>query len=237
MSARQKQILVDAQPVIKLKKKNNTKRGDVPFYEKLGPGELGLVHIYTGHGKGKTTASIGLAIRAIGQGFRVCIIQFLKGGSYTGEFVASKEIISKLEIHQFGKECVKSAKQLKLFGFSNGNVVRNSRFCGDCRYCFKIDDEEKIAAQKGLSLASKKTSSGDYDVVILDEVCAAINQGLLDIKEVLKLIKNKYKKTELILTGRDAPKELIKVADYVSDVKSIRHPFDKGVEARRGIEY
>ena len=223
--------------MIKLKKTNNTKKEDVPFYEEFGSGELGLVHIYTGHGKGKTTASLGLAIRAIGQGFKVCMIQFLKGGSYTGEFVAAKDILPKLEIHQFGKECIKSAKQLKLFGFSNGNVVRNSRFCGDCRYCFTIDNEEKIAAQEGLSLASKKTSSGDYDVVILDEICGAINEGLVDVEDVLNIIKNKYKKTELVLTGRDAPKELIKAADYVSDVKKIIHPFDKGVEARRGIEY
>ena len=223
--------------MIKLKKTNNTKKEEIPFYENIGPGELGLVHLYTGYGKGKTTASIGLAIRAIGQGFKVCMIQFLKGGSYTGEFVAAKEIIPKLEIHQFGKSCIKSDKQLKLFGFSDSNVVRNSRFCGECRHCFTIDDEEKLAAMEGLSLANKKTSSGDYDVVILDEVCGAIKERLIDIKDVLNLIKNKYEKTELILTGRDAPKELIMVADYVSDMKNVRHPFDKGVEARKGIEY
>lgn len=216
--------------------KNNDKATEeVPFYEELGPGELGLVHIYTGNGQGKTTAALGLALRAMGQGFRVCIIQFLKGGSYTGEFVASKEL-KQLEIHQVGKACIKSDKQLKLLE-SNGNVVRNSKYCGDCRYCFSIDEAEKQAAIEGLSFAAKKASKGDYDLVILDEIFGAMHEKLVEREEVIELIKNKFDKTELILTGRDAPEELIKLADYVSVVNKVKHPYDKGVEARRGIEY
>lgn len=218
--------------MIKLKEE---KEG-VPFYEELGSGELGLVHAYTGDGQGKTTAAIGLALRAIGQGFRVCMIQFLKGGSYTGEFVAAKDM-PLLEVHQVGKSCIKLDKQLKLFGEENGDIVRNSRFCGDCRYCFSIDKDEKIAAQEGIELANKKTSSGDFDVVILDEIFGVINENLAKVEDVLELIRSKHKKTELVLTGRSAHKEILAVADYVSDVKKIKHPYDKGIEARRGIEY
>ena len=221
--------------MIKLKKIDKTKKEEFPFHDDLGSGELGLVHIYTGDGQGKTTASIGLALRATGQGFRVCVIQFLKGGSYTGEFVASKNI-KQLEIHQVGKGCIKSDKQLKLLE-KNGNIVRNSRFCGDCRYCFSIDEEEKQAATEGMSLAEKKVSSGDYDVIILDEVFGTIHEGLIELDDLIKLIKGKFAQTELVLTGRDAPKEIIKLADYVSVVTKVKHPYDKGIEARRGIEY
>jgi cob(I)alamin adenosyltransferase len=211
------------------------KKGE-PFHESASYGELGLVHLYTGHGKGKTTASLGLAIRAIGHGFSVYMIQFLKGGGYTGEVITVNNVLQAMEIKQFGKECVDEQKQTKLTGY-NGNMVRSHENCGGCRYCFTIDEEEKLHAQRGFSLAKKIAASGDYDVVILDEVCGAINEGLVELDQVLELTKKKHKKTELLLTGRDAPSGLIKIADYVSHVEKVKHPFDKGIEARRGIEF
>lgn len=228
--------------MIKLKKIDNSeKKGKIPFYEEIGSGDLGLIHVYTGHGKGKTTSSIGLAIRATGHGYRTCMIQFLKGGSYTGEYVAASDVFKQIEMHQVGKSCIKLDTQLKLASFEpekrNGDFVRNSKFCGDCRYCFSIDEDEKLASQEGLNLAIKKAKSGDYDIIILDEIFGVINQGLVEINSVLKLITEKHKDTELVLTGRDAPEEVINAADYVSEVRKVKHPFDKGIEARKGIEY
>jgi len=147
----------------------------------------------------------------------------------------------QIEIHQVGKSCIKLDTQLKLSGFDknkmHGELIRNSRFCGECRYCFSIDEKVKQASKLGLNLAIKKASSGDYDIVILDEIFGVLSQGLVEVNQVLDLIKNKHKETELVLTGRDAPKDVIDVADYVSEIKSIKHPYDRGIEARRGIEY
>ncbi len=209
--------------------------------------ELGLVHIYTGYGKGKTTASLGLAMRAIGQGFKACMIQFLKGGKYTGEYITAHSNLEGLEIFQFGKECIKMDTQLKLDGFSqqearskstNGKtMIRGVSFCGECRACFTINEAEKQDTQKGLSFARKTVASGDYDLVILDEICGAINTGLLRVEDVVELAKSRYPGTELVFTGRDAPKELVEIADYVSKIEPVKHPYNKGISARRGIEY
>lgn len=227
------------------------------------PLELGLIHIYTGHGKGKTTASLGLAMRAIGQGFKVCMIQFLKGGKYTGEYITAHTNLDGLEIYQFGKECIKEDTQLKLDGFSarhknsfppdstntssnhtqnnhapsNHTMIRGVSFCGECRACFTINEAEKQDTLRGLAFAKKTIASGEYDLVILDEICGAINQGLIPVGEVVALSKSRPKGTELILTGRDAPKELVEIADYVSKIEPVKHPYEKGIEARRGIEY
>ncbi len=197
----------------------------------------GLVHLYTGQGKGKTTASLGLALRAIGHGFRVYMVQFLKGGGYTGELVASNNLLEQLTIQQFGKACIKEDKQMKLPGFGNGDMIRNHELCEGCRYCFSIDEMEKMHSLRGLELAKKAATSGEYEIVILDEVCGAINSELINIEQVLEIIKSKHDKTELVLTGREAPEELQKVSDYVSRVEKIKHPFDQGINARKGIEY
>ena len=197
----------------------------------------GLVHLYTGQGKGKTTASLGLALRAIGHGYKVFMVQFLKGGNYTGELVTAKNFLEHLTIHQFGKGCIKEHKQMKLPGFGNGDMVRGHDGCQGCRYCFSIDEMEKHNSQIGLDTARKAAESGEYEIVIMDEVCGAINSDLIDIENVIDIIKSKHEKTELVLTGREAPEELKSVCDYVSVVEKIKHPFDKGVMARKGIEY
>jgi len=183
---------------------------------------LGLVHIVTGDGKGKTTSSLGLAMRAIGNNLGVYMIQFLKSG-YTGEIYSSQKLGFK--INQFGVDALKE-KQTHLEEF----VGRIGRFV------FKPDIEEKEAAKFGLEHAKKIIKSREYDLVILDEINCVLDKDLIPIKEVFDLIKD-HGKTELVLTGRDAPKELYEVADYVSDIRRIKHPWQKGIKARRGIEY
>jgi len=201
----------------------------------------GLVHIYTGMGKGKTTASMGLALRAVGQGYRVFIIQFMKGGAYTGEYISIKNFLPNIEIMQFGKPCIKEIKQTKLKGFDTGyayfDYVRDDIYCGDCRYCFLNDEKQKEYVEAAWKKALEVVHSGDYGLVILDEINNALNHKLLEIDRIISLLKNKPPYVELVLTGRNAPKEICKIADLVTEMKLIRHYFDKGIHARRGIEY
>lgn len=184
--------------------------------------KLGLVHVYTGDGKGKTTASLGLALRAIGNNLRVHMIQFLKSGA-TGELYSSKKL--GFAIEQFGVDALKE-KQKHLQEFAD----KQSRFV------FEPDAEEKEAAMQGLEHAKKIIKSSDYDLVILDEINCALDKGLIPLKDVLEFVKA-HGKVELVLTGRDAPKELIDAADYVSVVNRVKHPWQKGIKARKGIEY
>ncbi|MBI2651902.1 cob(I)yrinic acid a,c-diamide adenosyltransferase [Candidatus Woesearchaeota archaeon] len=183
---------------------------------------LGLVHVITGDGKGKTTSSLGLALRAIGNNLRVHMIQFLKSG-YTGELYSAEKL--GFVIDQFGVDALRE-KQKHLKEFTD----KTSRFV------FQPDIKEKDAAMQGWEHAKKIIKSGDYDVVILDEINCVLEKGLIPLPEVLDLIKN-HGKVELVLTGRDAPKELIETADYVSVVNRVKHPWQKGIVARKGIEY
>lgn len=184
--------------------------------------KLGLVHVYTGDGKGKTSASLGLALRAIGNNLRVHMIQFLKSG-FTGELYSAKKL--GFQIEQFGRDALKE-KQIHLQEFAD----RTGRFV------FQPDIEEKDAAIQGWEHAKKLIKSNEYDVVILDEINCVLEKGLIPLNEVLEIVKN-HGKVELILTGRDAPKELMEAADYVSVVNRIKHPWQKGIKARKGIEY
>ncbi len=183
---------------------------------------LGLVHVITGEGKGKTTSSLGLALRAMGNNLKVHMIQFLKSGM-TGELFSAKKL--GFEIEQFGVDALKE-KQKKLQEFAD----RTGRFV------FQPDIKEKEAALQGWEHAKKIIKSGDYDLVILDEINCALAKNLIPLEEVLDLIKN-HGKVELVFTGRDAPKELMEAADYVNVVQGLKHPWQKGIVARRGIEY
>ncbi|MBI4140837.1 cob(I)yrinic acid a,c-diamide adenosyltransferase [Candidatus Woesearchaeota archaeon] len=208
----------------------------------MGKEKLGLIHVYTGDGKGKTCASIGLALRAVGQGMKVYIIQFMKGGAYTGEFVSIKNFLPNIEAVQFGRKCVLEEKQLKLLGknadeYPFFNHVRDDIVCGTCRFCFVNDAKQKEFVRDALARTKKVLSSGEYDLVVLDEVNCAVNLGFVALDEFLQVLAAKHKYTEVACTGRNAPKELIEVADYVTEMKSVKHPFDKGVHARRGVEY
>jgi cob(I)alamin adenosyltransferase len=172
--------------------------------------ETGLVQVYTGDGKGKTSAAFGLALRAIGRGLRVYIIQFIKGGFDYGElYVVNK--LPNLTLKAFGRGKFVTAKPPE------------------------ADDVE--FAREAFQLTKDVVQSGKYDMVILDEINVALDLELVSLEEVLKLIKSKPSKVELVLTGRNAPKEIVEVADLVTEMKEVKHPFSKGLQARRGIEY
>lgn len=185
----------------------------------------GLVQVYTGNGKGKTTTALGLGFRAAGHGLKVCMVQFLKGAHYLGELESARKV-KNFKIFQFGAPCPWSKDMEK-------GIIR----CGSCRYCFTIHKEDIEKAKFGLDFAKDATTSGDFDVVILDEMNMAVAKKVVPLQDVLDLIKNKSESVELVLTGRDAPKEIIEVADLVTEMKEIKHPMQKGVEARVGIDF
>ncbi len=198
--------------------------------------EQGLVQVYTGTGKGKTTSSLGLALRAVGHNLKVFMIQFMKSGD-TGELFAIERYVPNIKIVQCGKEAL-DEKQLKIFGFEKKvEDLHENKLRDDEVYVFLPDEEEREASRRGLELARRVVSSGEYDLVILDEVNCVLDKKIVDVKDVLDLIKNKPKHVELILTGRGVPQEIVDVADYVSEIKRIKHPYDKGILARKGIEY
>ncbi|MFH1126094.1 MAG: cob(I)yrinic acid a,c-diamide adenosyltransferase, partial [Candidatus Altiarchaeota archaeon] len=186
---------------------------------------LGLVHIYTGDGKGKTTAALGMALRALEHGFSVFIIQFMKGGKHIGELKLSEQF-PKFTLKQYGKDCPYSEK-MKI----------GATQCGNCRGCFFTKNESKEKAEEAFKEAYATAKSGKYDMVILDEINVVLDKKLVSIDDIVKLINEKNPNTELILTGRRAPKELYKHADYVSEVNEVKHPMHRGIMGRRGIEY
>lgn len=171
--------------------------------------EQGLVQVYTGNGKGKTTASLGLALRAIGRGLKAYVIQFMKGCEY-GEILALKSN-PNLKIVQFGRESFVSKE--------------------------KAAEIDISLAKKGLEHAKEIVMSGKYDLAILDEINVALDYKLINLEDVLELIAKKPRHVELVLTGRYAPKEIIKAADLVTEMLDIKHPFEKGLLARKGIDY
>ncbi|MFC2163095.1 cob(I)yrinic acid a,c-diamide adenosyltransferase [Candidatus Altiarchaeota archaeon] len=189
-------------------------------------GRVGLVHVYTGNGKGKTTTALGLALRALGHGYKVYMIQLLKGGNHMGEVIASKTLLEGFTVKQFGKACPYSEEM------SKGTIE-----CGNCRDCFLTRKEEKEKALEAVDHAEKIVRSGKYDVVIIDEINNALHRRLVPLDRVVKLVKGRKKKTELILTGRNAPKGIIEVADYVTRLDEVKHPFNKAMRVRRGIDY
>jgi len=172
--------------------------------------EKGLVQVYTGDGKGKTTAAFGLALRAIGRGLKVYIIQFIKGGFDYGELY----VVDKLP-------------NITLKAFGRGRFVTE----------LPPPEEDVKLAEEALELAEKVVKSGEHDVVILDEINVALHLKLISLERVLELIKNKPEHVELILTGRYAPKEIIDVADLVTEMREVKHPYRSGYQARKGIEF
>jgi len=168
----------------------------------------GFIHIYTGDGKGKTTAALGLLLRALGQQKKVCLIQFMKSSQY-GEIKFLKKLKS-VTTKQFGSH----------------SFIKKG----------KVSQQDKIKAEKALAFAQKALKK-KYDLLVLDEIIMAVFFKLIKEKEVIELIDNKPKRLELILTGRRASAKLVKLADLVTEMKEIKHYFQKGIKARKGIEY
>lgn len=168
----------------------------------------GLVQINTGNGKGKTTAALGTILRAAGYGLKTFVIFFMKGHYEYGEY-RSLPSLPNIEVAGYGLR--------KLSG--------------------RDDPEEKKEAQAALTKAREVVNGGDYDIVLLDEINVALEYGLIDSEDVIDLVKNKPKHVELILTGRYADNRLIELADQVTEMVKVKHPFDRGVMARKGIEY
>ncbi|MDO9079551.1 MAG: cob(I)yrinic acid a,c-diamide adenosyltransferase [Desulfuromonadales bacterium] len=170
----------------------------------------GLVQIYTGNGKGKTTASLGLAFRAVGNGLRVHIMQFMKGQTLYGELESAKALAPLLSIEQVGR------KDFVIPG--------------------KIDPIDVEMAQAAFARGKALVLSGDYDLVILDELNCAVDLGLIPVTDVTELIALKPLTTELVLTGRGAHPEVIALADLVTEMREIKHYYNTGQPARVGIE-
>ncbi|SCL88623.1 cob(I)yrinic acid a,c-diamide adenosyltransferase [Sporanaerobacter sp. PP17-6a] len=169
--------------------------------------EKGYVHVYTGNGKGKTTAALGLSLRAVCAGKKVYFGQFIKGMKYSE--LESQKFLPNFEIHQFGRNC----------------------------FIFNKPTEEDIRlAKEGLETCRKILSGGLYDIVVLDELNIAVYYNLFTIDEAIEVIKDKAPHVEVIVTGRYADEKLIEFADLVTEMKEIKHYYKKGVPARKGIE-
>ncbi|WP_319503660.1 cob(I)yrinic acid a,c-diamide adenosyltransferase [uncultured Draconibacterium sp.] len=169
----------------------------------------GYVHIYTGNGKGKTTAAFGLTLRASGADKKVFIAQFVKGKTYS-EIKAIQNYLPQIELKQYG------------------------------RGCFIVNDPTEAdiqAAQQGLREIMELVKSERYDLIILDEIFIALHYKLISVEAVTELITNKPANLELVLTGRYAPDEIIELADLVTEMKEVNHYYQKGVPARKGIEF
>ena len=196
-----------------------------------------MIHIYTGNGKGKTTSSFGLAMRASGQGLKVIIFQFLKPKSLvTGEEV-SAEKIKNIKVIKYEQEhpmfmVKRETFSTRTFGARSKNIVR-ARPKAESRTKEKI----KKSIRKAMADAKKAVFGGKYDMVILDEIINVIDQGFANKKDFLELLKNAPKDTELVLTGRGDISEIEKLADYVTVMIDKKHPFRRKVNARKGIEY
>ncbi|OIN90128.1 cob(I)yrinic acid a,c-diamide adenosyltransferase [Candidatus Berkelbacteria bacterium CG_4_9_14_0_2_um_filter_42_30] len=170
----------------------------------------GLIIVYTGEGKGKTTAALGLAFRAAGWGERIAIIQFIKGYKKTGEWQIV-ERIEEIDIYQTGDV------EIRAIG--------------------KLGEKDKKSVRDALKLAKKIIKEQKHKIIILDEINNALNYDLVEAGEIIKLLREKPVEQTIVLTGRGAPKEVMEIADLVTEMKNLRHPFDNGIPAKKGIDY
>jgi cob(I)alamin adenosyltransferase len=191
------------------------KRGTLPDkIDRLEPKERrGLVVVITGNGKGKTTSALGMALRACGHGMKVCIIQFMKGDLYAGEWDGIKQMSCDIELVATGKG-----------------------FCGIQGNPYPWA-EHRDNAQDAIDLTREKIATGRYDLLILDEINNALKLNLVDLEQVLDLLQNKPPMLHLILTGRDAHPQIIALADTASEVREIKHAYRKDIEPQPGIDY
>ena len=171
--------------------------------------EKGYIHVYTGPGKGKTTAALGLGIRAAGAGYKVHMIQFMKGRRYSE--LDGLEKVDNFTVSQHGRDEFVSKENPE-----------------------QIDID---LAQEGFSKAKELIKSKKYDLIILDEINVAVDFNLIALEDVLKLVEGKPEDLELVLTGRYANPEFVRIADYASEILEIKHPYQKGVQARKGFDF
>lgn len=173
----------------------------------------GLLIVYTGGGKGKTTAALGMVLRAVGYGHRMLILQFIKGSWHYGELDGLKRLAPEVEVIQGGE------------GFIG--IIDDT----------KPHDEHEAAAQHALALAREKIATDAYDLVILDEINYALNMGLIALDDVKSLITQRPRRLDLVLTGNYAHEEIIALADLVTEMREIKHPYQKGLMAKKGIDF
>ena len=176
-------------------------------------GKDGLVIVYTGGGKGKTTAALGMALRAIGYDHKVCMIQFIKGSWHYGELDSVKRLEPEFEIVTAGKGFV---------GILDDKSPRS--------------EHEKVA-KEAIEFCKKKMLSGKYDLIIFDEINYAVDLKLITIQDVIGLINAKPNDLDVVLTGNHAKNEIIEMADLVTEMKEIKHPFKAGIRAKKGIDF
>jgi len=177
--------------------------------------KIGYIQIYTGDGKGKTTASLGLTMRALGRGWKVLIVMFAKGGNGYGELFSFRELSPKL------------MSQLKIIQAGLDRIV----------YKNNVSDYDRNAVNYGWETAKQAAISGEFDLIVLDEANIAIELGLISLEEMKDFLKNKPPSLEIVITGRHAHPEIIKLAHLVSEINPVKHYWDIGVTARKGIEY
>src|SRR5574344_719428 len=175
----------------------------------------GYIQVYTGDGKGKTTASLGLAMRALGRNWKVLIIMFTKGGSNYGELVSFKNL----------SDSIKNNLTIEQAGLNRVIYSHNKT----------NEDEEEII--KGWELAKNAIRNSEYQLIILDEINIAIDLKIIDVDEVIEVLQNKPKDMEIVLTGRNANRKIIEIAHLVSKIEPVKHYWNTGIIARKGIEY
>lgn len=175
----------------------------------------GFIQIYTGNGKGKTTASLGLTLRALGQNWKVLIILFVKGGDDYGELKSFANLSKKIK------------NNLKIVQTGANRIV----------YFDNISQEDINQAERAWKCAKYSILKSNFNLIILDEINIAIDLGLINLQEVIEVLKNKPDSKEVVLTGRNAKKEIIEIADLVSEINPIKHYYNSGIKSRKGIEY
>jgi cob(I)alamin adenosyltransferase len=175
--------------------------------------DRGLVVVYTGKGKGKTTAALGIVLRAVGHGYKVGMVQFIKGEWYYGELTSSRRLEPEFEMIAAGKGFV--------------GIIDDDH---------PIEEHQK-AAREAVELVKDKLASGQYDVMVLDEINYAVKLNLITVDDVLEIIAARPEKTTLVLTGNYAHEKVIEAADLVTEMREIKHPYKKGIKAKKGIDF
>ncbi len=174
--------------------------------------ENNLILVHTGNGKGKTTAALGVGLRAVGHGMKVLMLQFIKGTWHTGELDAVKRLHPDFKIIQLGQGFIKTQK-----GEWSEAVLENAR--------------------TSWNRTKQEIASDAYDIIILDEINNMIDYGLIDVEEAIAVLKERPERLSIILTGRNAHPKIIEMADLVTEMKEIKHPYKKGIKAQKGIEF